>query len=95
MSDLTALIEILKNLLENPWMLLFLGVWIIGYMLKEHTPLKNTYIPWIILGVAGALSFVLLEQSLNGVIIGFIIGYIQIGMYEHYKNLIETFLTKP
>ena len=89
MSNLTDLIYLLREIMVNPWLLVFSGVWVIGYMIKEHTKLDNRLIPWIVLTFAIALSLLILETSIAGFIVGMVIGYIQIGMYEHIKNIIE------
>ena len=91
MTELTGLIEVLEQFLSNPWLLLFGGVWILGYMLKEHSPLNNKLIPWVVLFSAGILGVTLIEKSLAGAIVGLVVGYIQIGFYEHIKNTIEMF----
>ena len=88
MNQIYELIEVLEQFLSNPWLLAFAGVWIVGYMLKEKSPINNQLIPWIVLAVAIVLGVVIIEQSLAGAIVGGLIGYIQIGFYEHIKNSI-------
>jgi uncharacterized membrane protein YjjB (DUF3815 family) len=88
------LINILQWMMNNPWMLLFISVWVIGWFLKEKTNINNKLIPWIVLIVAMGLGFYLLERSVAGIIIGALIGYIMIGFYSQIKNTIE-FVLKP
>lgn len=87
--DIEQVILFLESMLENPWMLMFAGVWIVGYMLKEKTDLNNNYIPWIVLAVALVLGLFLIEISLAGAIVGLVIGYVQIGFYEQIKAAIN------
>jgi FtsH-binding integral membrane protein len=91
MQELNNVIIILQEVLKNPWMLMFAALWVLGYMLKEHTNLNNKIIPWFIWVVAGVLGWLLIEASIAGVIIGFVIGWIIIGFYEHIKNTFEMF----
>ena len=35
------IIDLLQGALADPWMLLFLAVWGVGYFVKEHTPLPG------------------------------------------------------
>jgi hypothetical protein len=91
MNELTSTIEVLKQFLNNPWLLSFGGLWVLGYMLKEHSPVNNRLIPWVIEIVGGILGVVLIEKSLGGAIIGFLMGYVIIGSYEHYKSGKELF----
>ena len=86
MFDLAyEIIEALQGAMQNPWMLLFIGTWVLGYMLKEHTPLENDLIPWALFVWGGILGFVLIERSLGAVIVGVFIGAAQIAMYEAFK----------
>ena len=87
--DIEKLIEFLEGVLANPWMLMFVGVWVVGYMLKEKTTLDNGLIPWIVLVVALTLGLFLIELSLGGAIVGLLIGYIQIGFYDQIKGAIK------
>ncbi|QUH21405.1 phage holin family protein [Alkaliphilus sp. B6464] len=91
MNELNSVIEVLKVFLINPWLLSFGGLWVIGYMLKEHTSFNNKLIPWVILVLGLGLGQALIEKSLAGAIIGLLMGYIVIGFYEHIKNSIEFF----
>ncbi|AKL95034.1 hypothetical protein CACET_c15850 [Clostridium aceticum] len=89
MYELDSIIEVLKVFLVNPWLLVFGGLWVVGYMLKEHSNLNNKLIPWILLVLGGALGIFLIEWSLGGLIIGLLMSYMIIGFYEHLKNSIE------
>lgn len=84
------IIELLQGALENPWMLLFLATWGIGYFLKEHTPLlDNKLIPLILLPMGIALGVLLIELSLPGAIIGGVMALAQMGFYDVIKPLMS------
>ena len=89
MAELKSLLGLLEVILEDPWLLSFAGIWLIGYLLKEHSPLNNNVIPWVISVVGSLLGFLLIQSTLKGVIIGALIGYIQIGFYEHIKATLK------
>jgi len=42
---MSEIITVLQEALGNPWMLLFLAVWGLGYFLKEFTTLDNKKTP--------------------------------------------------
>lgn len=83
------IIDLLQGALENPWMLLFLAVWGIGYFLKEHTPLDNAKVPWILLPAGIALGLLLVELSLPGGIVGGVLALAQMGFYDVIKPLMS------
>jgi len=85
---MTEIIELLQGALDNPWMLLFLAVWGLGYFLKEHTPLDNKKVPWILLPAGIALGLLLVELSLPGGIVGGVVALAQMGFYDVIKPLI-------
>jgi hypothetical protein len=91
MVGLEGLIQWLQEVMANPWMLAFLVVWAWGWMLKEHTTLNNKLIPWFVMAMAAILSFAIIEATMNGVLIGVVIGWVQIGFYEWVKNNIGFF----
>lgn len=91
MQEINGVIEVLKIFLNNSWLLSFGGLWVIGYMLKEHSRVNNKLIPWVILSLGVALGIALIEKSLGGAIVGLLMSYIIIGFYEHIKNSIELF----
>ena len=83
------IIDLLQGALENPWMLLFMAVWGIGYFLKEHTPLDNAKVPWILLPAGIALGLLLVELSLPGGIVGGVLALAQMGFYDVIKPLMS------
>ncbi|WP_350342941.1 phage holin family protein [Proteinivorax tanatarense] len=93
-SDLQIMIELLVDIMKDPMLLTFAGVWVLGYMLKEHTDLDNNLIPWIVVFSAALLSLVIIEFSIAGFIVGAVIGYIQIGLYEQTKATKEIYQMK-
>jgi hypothetical protein len=81
------IIDLLQGALENPWMLLFLAVWGVGYFVKEHTPLPGDRTPWIVFPVGIILGVLLIELSLPGAIIGGVMALAQMGLYDVVKPL--------
>lgn len=82
------IIDLLQGALADPWMLLFLGVWGVGYFLKEHTPLDSAKIPWIVLPFGIVLGVFLVELSAGGAIIGGVMALAQMGLYDVIKPML-------
>ena len=83
------IIDLLQGALENPWMLLFLVIWGMGYFLKEHTPLDNAKVPWILLPAGVVFGLLLIELSLPGGIVGGVLALAQMGFYDVVKPLVK------
>lgn len=81
-------IDLLQGALADPWMLLFLAVWGVGYFVKEFTPLPGDRVPWIVLPVGIVLGVLLIELSLPGAIIGGVMALAQMGFYDVVKPLL-------
>jgi len=79
------IIELLQGALENPWTLLFLAVWGVGWYVKEYTVVKPQ---WVVPPVGIVLGLVLVELSLPGAIIGFVIALAQMGLYDVIKPIL-------
>lgn len=92
--SLKEIIEALESIQGNPWILTFAALFLIGYMLKEHTTLNNKLIPWILFIVGGVLGLIIIEMSVAGVIIGCIMSYIVMAAYEHIRTTIALVLNK-
>lgn len=92
--DILQIIEALKQLENQTWLLTFTALFIMGYMLKEHTSLNNKLIPWAILFGGMVLGYVTINKTLGGVIVGAVMAYIIMGFYEHIKNTFEYLITK-
>lgn len=88
-NQVNQLIEALRAIMKNPWMLAFLALFLFGWILKEHTSLPNKLIPWFLTAAGILLGLILLEKSLAGAIIGWAIAYIVMALYEKIKNTIE------
>lgn len=82
------IIDLLQGALADPWMLLFLAVWGIGYFVKEYTPLPGDRVPWILLPVGIVLGVLLIELSLPGAIIGGVMALAQMGLYDVIKPML-------
>ena len=83
------IIDLLQGALADPWMLLFLAIWGIGFFVKEYTPLSADKTPWIVLPVGIALGVLLIELSLPGAIIGGVLALAQMGFYDVIKPLMS------
>jgi hypothetical protein len=82
------IIDLLQGALADPWMMLFLAVWGIGYFVKEYTPLPGDKVPWIVLPVGIILGVLLIELSLPGAIIGGVMALAQMGFYDVVKPML-------
>lgn len=93
-NEVNQVVEALKAIMKNPWMLAFLALFLFGWILKEHTKLPNKLIPWFLTVAGIVLGLVLIEMSLSGAIIGWALAYIVMALYEKIKNTIEYFIEK-
>lgn len=83
---MVEIMDFFYTILENPFMASFVFLYGIGWLFKNHTPLNNNFIPWI-LGIIGlVIGCVLLEFSIKGAIAGFAMGLFTVGAYEFIKN---------
>ena len=82
------IIDLLQGAMKDPWMLLFLAVWGIGFFVKEYTPLGSSRVPWIVFPVGIILGVLLIELSLPGAIIGGVMALAQMGFYDVVKPLL-------
>ena len=82
-------VELLENVFSNPWLVLFAGLWVLGWLLKEHSPIKNAIIAWILGFVGAILGLIIIEVSIAGGIVGLLASYVIIGAYEQYKGAKE------
>lgn len=94
MQNATQVIEGLKVVMGNPWMLTFLAVFLLGWLLKEHTKLSNKLIPWALTLTGALLGLFMIEHSVAGVIMGCALAYIEMALYEKIKNTIEYYIQK-
>lgn len=94
MQNATEVIELLKVVMENPWMLTFLAIFLLGWLLKEYTKLPNKLIPWVLSVTGALLGLFMIEYSVAGVIIGCALAYIEMALYEKIKNTIEYYIQR-
>ena len=79
---MNEIISLLQEALGNPWMLLFLAVWGLGWFLKEQTNVKPQ---WVLPVLVIVLGLVLIELSVGGAIVGFVMALAQMGFYDVVK----------
>lgn len=79
------IIELLQQALSDPWTLLFLAVWAVGYYVKQFTTLKSQ---WILPPLGVALGLALIELSIGGAIVGLVIALAQMGLYDVVKPVL-------
>lgn len=94
MQTATQVIKELKVIMENPWMLTFLAIFLLGWLLKEHTKLSNKLIPWFLTLTGAGLGLFMIEYSVAGVIMGCSLAYIEMALYEKIKNTVEYYIQK-
>lgn len=92
--EVGQIIEGLKAIMGNVWLLTFAALWVVGWLLKEHTTLSNKLIPSILVLIGTILGFIIIEKTLAGAIMGCIMAYLIIAFYEHIKNTIEFIVMK-
>lgn len=90
----TELMAALKIIFNNPWMLVFASLFILGYYFKEYTKVSNKLIPLILLVAGGILGFFFIAKAFAGVVIGLIMAFVVIAFYETIKNTIQYFVIK-
>ena len=79
------IINLLQSALRDPWSLLFLAVWGVGWYLKTYTTVKPQ---WALPPLGIALGLALIEVSLGGAIVGFVISLAQMGLYDVIKPIL-------
>lgn len=94
MNDMAQAIELLKSIMNNPWLLAFLALFLLGWLLKEHSNLPNQLIPWVLTITGGILGILLIEGSLAGMIMGCSLAYIEMALYEKIKHTVAYFVEK-
>lgn len=94
MNEMAEVIELLKKIMNNPWLLAFLALFLIGWLLKEHSNLPNQLIPWVLTITGGGLGILLIEGSLAGTIMGCSLAYIEMALYEKIKHTVAYFVEK-
>lgn len=85
----TEIIMILHKTLENPWTLLFVAIWGLGWFLKEKTLLDTQKTPWVLLSFGIILGLMLIESSVGGGIVGGVMALAQMGAYDVVKPLLS------
>jgi hypothetical protein len=84
-----TIIKLLEDSLNNPLLLTFLTVWIVGWFIKNKTKIDNARIPLILTPLGILLGLFVIELSMKGAIVGLLIAAIQMGGYDLIKNLTE------
>ena len=79
-------LEQFAEILANPWVAVFTGLWIVGYLLKHHTRINNSHIPWVITVIGAAMGITLLDVSLSGGVAGAAVGMFAIGIHSMAKH---------
>lgn len=85
----TAIIEIVKPVLESPWYAVIIALWVIGYLVKNQTVISNRYIPLIVVISGCILGCLLIQPDLVGAIAGGALGLLSIGGHSAVKNSVE------
>lgn len=83
----------LQLILTNPYSLLFLALFALGYLLKEKTKFPNKLIPIVLLGVGALLAGFMLGFSLTSVLIGFVLASVIMANYETVRNTMQWYLS--
>lgn len=86
--------EFVTMIVSNPQMALFLSIFIVGWLLKEHSSLNNQLIPWALSIVGVLLGLFLVEMSIQGAIVGLVMAYLMMAFYDKIKGTIEVFFLK-
>lgn len=93
MDEINYLIELLKFIMKNSYLLAFTALFVVGYMLKEHTNFNNKLIPWVLFFLGILMGLSLIQFTLSGAVAGGIMAWVVMGSYEHFKNSAEAYLT--
>lgn len=83
--------EFVTMILSSPQMALFLAIFIVGWLLKEHSPLNNKLIPWALSIIGVVLGLILVGMSVSGGIVGLVMSYLMMAFYDKMKGTIEVF----
>lgn len=87
-QEMQSVIQVIKIIVANSYLLAFSVLFIIGYLLKEHTTFNNKLIPWVlfIMGILIGLSIVSFTKE--GAAVGAIMSWAIMGFYEHIRDSI-------
>lgn len=83
----------IETLLLNPYSLLFLSLFGVGYFLKEHTKFPNKLIPIALILIGVGLAILLLGFSLTAILVGFSISSIIMANYETIRHTIDYYFS--
>ena len=84
----------LQAILTNPYSLLFLALFGLGYFIKEKTKISNKLIPIILIASGIGLAFLLLGVSVTAGIIGFVLSSLIMANYETIRNTISYYFER-
>ena len=84
-----SFIEIVKQMVADPWLLIVLTLFCVGWFLKTQVPIITKYIPAVLAVLGIILGYIFLEQTLTGVISGFALAVMSIGGHSALKNTYE------
>ena len=79
-------LEQFAEILANPWVAAYAGLWIVGYLLKNHTRVSNNIIPWVLAITGAAMGVALLDMSVAGGVAGAAVGLFAIGVHSLTKH---------
>ncbi len=83
------IIHALEQAIQDPWTLMFLAVWVVGYFMKTYTALDAAKIPWVLVPVGIGLGLWVIDLSLGGAVAGAVIALTQMGAYDAIQPLLK------
>ena len=84
---MNEIIAILQEAQNNPWALLFITIWAMGWFIKEKTPCPDQYVPLILPVIGTLFGLFLLSATPEGALFGFLIALMQMGFYDVMKGV--------
>lgn len=82
-------IDLLITSIENPLILSFIFIWVLGWCLKNKTKIDNRRIPLILIPIGILLGLFIIETSVKGIVTGILIALLQMGGYDLFKNIVD------
>lgn len=85
----SSMVETIRQASENPWTLLFFALWALGAFLKHGTNISNNWIPTILVVCGSTLGTLIIEMSVKGFVVGFIVAVLMIGAHAGLNHTLK------
>lgn len=90
-----AMIETIQTIVASPWYAVMAALWGIGWYIKVQMPaIVNNWIPTILSIIGVILGYTIIASDFTGIVAGFLMAIVTVGVHSGTKNTVELFLKK-